>query len=372
MNSNNILIINIKIFVILFIMSITMTYYSPYNYIVAVASISILFMSSIQNKFNLKSILLILFIFILLFYDGIRVFTSIHEYEIERIVIFYLSFCVFIFTLIFFKNNSNFKIISKAIEIILWIHLIIWFIQFLGLYAFNYQLDILQLITEKASRAYPKIISGITLHRPTGLSNEPGGYAIDTVVLLYASYIIRGKLTRLHILTVLSYFLSLTLFGMIFGFFLILLHITKGIKKIKSYHIFIFIFILIPVFVLFSLYIGFRLEDGNNGSLLMKLQPIMWLYEQDIYRILLGSGFGINDFGGLVADTSIYFNLFFTFGVFGILFYFILMFLLRKSFIHKALLSIFFLGKTKLYFMSFWFFLAMLFLTYYKKIGYKK
>jgi MFS family permease len=325
------------------------------------------------KRFLKHTILLIIFIFALLYFDGFRVMTSSFEYERDKLLVFFFGFSLFAFILSFFHNENNFEYLVKAIEIVLIIHVVLWVVQTIGLYIANYHIDYLQMLLDKESRAYPKHIAGFVLQRPTGLSNEPGGYAIDTVILLYTSYIIKGRLTKLHIWTILSYFLSFTLFGMIFGFFLIFVHIViRGIKKIKVYHIFIFSFIIVPMLILSSLYVAFRLEDGNNGSFLMKIQPIIWLYEQDIYRILLGSGFGINDFGGLIADTSIYFNLFFTFGILGILFYFILLFLLRKSFLHKALLTIFFLGKTKLYFMSLWFFLAMLFLTYYKKIGYKK
>ena len=286
----------------------------------------------------------------------------------ERIIVFYMSFIVFIFIIIYYKKDSHFNVLIKVIEIILWIHLIFWVIQFIGLYLFNYQLDILYLITEKVSRAYPKIIGGFTLHRPTGLSNEPGGYAIDTVILLFASYIVNNRLTKLHILVIISYFLSLTLFGILFGFSLLLINTLRNLNKLKLIHI----ILIIPIITLIFLYIGFRTEDGNDGSLIMKIAPIIWLFQQDIYRILVGSGLGINDFGGLIADTSIFFNLFFTFGIFGIFFYLFLIFSLRKSFIHKILLSNYFLGKTKLYFVSFWFFLAFLFLTYYKQIGYKK
>ncbi len=359
-------------FIILLILSTTLTYYSPYNYILAFISIVILMLLSLPKKIAKNSTIVAVIIFIFLYIDGFRVFSSSFEYSQERMFVLYFSFFLFFFVVNYFKKEKNFELFVKAIEFVLIFHLILWFIQFIGLYLANYHIDYLEMIVGKESRAYPKHIAGMILHRPTGLSNEPGGYAIDTVILLYASYIIKEKLTRLHILVITSYFLSLTLFGMIFGFLLVLIEMAKKIKKITATHIILFLFVLLPIFILFLLYISFRLEDGNNGSLIMKLQSIFWLFEQDIYRILLGSGFGINDFGGLIADTSIYFNLFFTFGIFGIVFYLLLIFLLRKSFLHQALLSIYFLGKTKLYFMSFWFFLAMLFLTYYKKIGYKK
>lgn len=267
-------------------------------------------------------------------------------------------FCTLYLSLGYDKHYKNY--ILKAIDYALMVNIVFFIVQFIGLYLFSYHLDYTGLLFDIPSRVTGPPIGEFALWRPSGLTFEPGTYATYLMPLLYLSYIYSGyKIRKVHLLGLSTLALSLSVFAYIF----ITLFLFSGFVKKKNFfslkNFFIVSFFSLPFYYFYNEYLSWRfMGQREDVSLSEKFLPIEFWLNQDVWRQFFGSGFGVNDSLLLVRDTSLAFNLIFTFGFFGFLLICFLFFI-SKGKAKKVLLAGFLLSKMPLFAPIFWMFLSL-------------
>ncbi|HFK7527666.1 TPA: O49 family O-antigen polymerase, partial [Escherichia coli] len=192
----------------------------------------------------------------------------------------------FYMSVVFFSYKFNFSDLSKAINIVLLISIILFFIQFLSYYLFNYRID------------YSLATGGIgtrndygSLYRASGIFNEPAEYSSAITVLVVSSYLINRKLSLLNIIALISTMLSFSFVGIIQSFFVIYIVLFRNLCR-KPVYIFLIIGIVILVWIsFFDLFID-RYEafiNGSDGSNNTKLDTLNFFLTHTEY-LLGGAG----------------------------------------------------------------------------------
>lgn len=344
-----------KVLSILLVFLATLTNYTPFIPIIFLLTV-IIFIKKIS--FKVSELLIYLSLLVAALVDFMRVATSsFQDIEYNHIIALWFSITFFFLLLTIYKKEYNRDIFNYAVKVALVIHVSFWIIQVFSLYAFSYHIDPILLFKGYEQRIWGPELFGITIYRASGFANEPSGYAIGIAPLIYLYNIYQKKITKLISLSLLTMILTFSPLSWILVFgFLGFVFIQKDNFSVKK--LFKTLIILSPLLYLIIEYIMWRFGDGEDASLDVRTRAIDWLFSQNEVRQLFGSGFGINDYGGLIADSTLYFNLFFTYGIFSTIFFFFPLFLTKWDLKKASYIYILFLAKYHFYFIILWFLFA--------------
>ncbi|ENK3380149.1 hypothetical protein AB2M59_003513 [Escherichia albertii] len=186
----------------------------------------------------------------------------------------------FYMSVVFFSRRFNFFDLSKAIELILIVNVVLFFIQFVSFYVFGYRID------------YSLVTGGIgsrndygSLYRASGIFNEPAEYSSAITVLVVSKFLINRKLSSWNIVALASTMLSFSFVGIIQSFFVIYIVLFRKIHKKPIYLFLIVIIIFFAWFAFFDLFID-RYEtfmDGSDGSNNTKLDTFNFFLSHTEY-----------------------------------------------------------------------------------------
>lgn len=287
---------------------------------------------------------------------GVSIHTQAFDAPYFRSALIGIIFCGFIWSLCA-GNRKLTSLMIKAIRFALFVNVTFFFLQLILLYAAGFHLDLVRLVTGIESRIEgPPLSFGFKLWRPSGLTFEPGTYVTYMAPLLFLTHLSRGKIDRLQIATLVSFILSLSVFGIIFVAIYMFVVSWSIFRKSKIAILVLSLFV-VAVSALIYQYISWRFFSGRvDVSLQTKLHAVQfWLSSTD-QRKVLGSFFSYNDCGCLVRDSSLAFNLLFTLGIFGLLF--ISSWLaFAKGWKTKCFVGAILLSKIPIFSPIFWFFL---------------
>lgn len=289
----------------------------------------------------------------------------------------YLKKMIFIFTLVLFIilfYSQRKELLLKSINAVLTILVGLWLMQFVVYYTTGEYIDLLKPITGVEQRYQMYFgsdgtgISGGPI-RPTSVFNEPGTYSMAVLPLLILSYISKRRLTKLHLLTLFSFFASLSLFAIIsatlFTFVVMLSKFNFKFTKKNVFFIFVFILIIILLVIGLDNYLTMR-SRGSEGKIVGAAQRMYILdywFSLDSFQILLGQGFGQTKFPNYVVnDSGLAFKLLYEYGIMSapmFLFLFYISWGLPAFF-----LFIIFLTKTTYVTYLFWFYFAALYIIH--------
>lgn len=280
---------------------------------------------------------------------------------LPEVISLYFSLITFFIMYLLYKKNKD--ILLKSIDIILFISTSFFFFQLLMYKIFGTYLDPIGLISGIPARNYFES-GGMSFLRVTGLTVEPGTYGTYSMVLLYSSYLLKPQIRKLHLYVMLSMILTFSVFSLIFVIGYVSVVFKERIRKHPYGSLFIFSLLLFILYVSFNDYIIYRFfSDNEDGSLRTKLYAFYFLYDADLNRILSGSGFSHNDCYCLIADTTMFFSIFYNFGIAAIIIFILFFYSIRKN-LNAIILSIFFfLSKMLLFFPLFWIFILSIYIT---------
>lgn len=250
--------------------------------------------------------------------------------------------------------------LQTGIDFALALNVLFLLIQALLLYLKGIKIDPTGSLLGIPARMDGPPLWGITLWRPSGFTFEPGTYATYVMPLLYFSYYLRGGASWLHWLSVLSLLATFSVFAIVFALIFLVVIFAKQLSKHRKLAIIFAVLMIVTILPAINEYVQWRFFSGRQDvSLLTKLVPLEFWIEQPFLRQLLGSGFGVNDCGCLVRDTSLLFNILFTFGVFGMTFVLLFVWKLRSSFLLLVFAAGFFISKMPMFSPLFWVCLAI-------------
>jgi hypothetical protein len=239
--------------------------------------------------------------------------------------------------LFFFIFKDNVDLLKKCIRYMLIFCVVAWLLQFVVSYATGTFLDYLDMLGLRKQRGEGYIFKhlhlGFQIWRPTGPFNEPGSYATVAFQLLVLDFFSRKMvLTKLHKLTLVTLFLSLSAFSMLLATFFLAIYFISRNKNLKTY-ILIALFTVIIIVALFF-YVQYRFV-GNEASSGLEFRTVLlaqWL-TQDAMVYLFGNSFEVvniftaatGDYDVFVEDLTYLFYLLYHLGVVFLLIYLIFM-----------------------------------------------
>ena len=332
-----------------------------------------------KNPFPIKDKTLYLIVFAIFIYLFLSVinFTLYETVSLRQMEKFIqklaFSIVLFIFIVLFYKGRE--ELLFKSIEYALWIIVLLWVMQLVVFYATGEYIDLLKPFAgeHRPQRYQAYFIQSslpIEIIRPTSIYIEPGTYAVNTLPLLILSYLHRNKTTFLHVLVLITYFASLSLFGIIIAtLFIVVTFIYQFELKINKKNILIFLlFILIFLGIQEYLYFRFITEE-NTGALGVRESAIGYWLALGSKDIILGLGNGNMVFtqSAIIDDSGFIFKLFFEYGFFSLL---LLSFMAYISW-GIALLFLGIILITKIHYLVYtvWFYFAALYLLKEKRLN---
>jgi len=285
---------------------IGLTWYVSINRNIVVFLPMFLLLFYLRNPFPIqkKYIYTVLTLVTIFLFWGLINITLYEKYDIARVDRFLKisAFGCIIITFIFLFYAKRRELLVKSIEYALWVMALLWLMQFLVYYTTGEYIDLLEPLVgaDRAQRYQAYWIRNalpIDPIRPTSIFIEPGTYAVNTLPLLALSYIVRQRITRLHILVLFSYFASISLFAILIGTLFILFtqlstfkfELTK--KNVFLFLLFSFLFALVTQY----LYFRFVIQGGTDQVAYRESIMGYWL-AQDSLGFILGNG---------VAQTSV-------------------------------------------------------------------
>lgn len=282
-----------------------------------------------------------------------------------------LSIFIFIFILLFYHRREN--ILFRSIDYALSIIVGLWLMQLVMYYITGDYIDLLQPVAgeDRPQRYQAYFIESalsLDLIRPTSIYIEPGTYAVNTLPLLILSYLHHDRITKLHTLVLITYFASLSLFGIIIAAaFIIVVQLHKFKFKLDKRNI---LFLLLSIIIIVGIqeYLYFRfIEQGNIDAVGMRENALAYWLALDEKSLIFGSGNGNMIFSksAIVDDTSFIFKLVFEYGIFSIPLFAFIFFISWGV----PILFLFIILVTKLHYLIYivWFYLAALHLHKQKK-----
>tara|TARA_Y100000768_G_scaffold356464_1_gene310847 strand:- start:23 stop:1156 length:1134 start_codon:yes stop_codon:yes gene_type:complete len=188
--------------------------------------------------------------------------------------------------------------LEKTVRFFLLINIIFFYIQLFGYYVFQIKIDYLIGITGEAQRMFGGAFNVPffnTFIRPTGLYQEPGTYAtfLAPLIALFGRYSHKNQNKYIFIFSVLSLFLSFSIFGIIFGS-LIVLNSDKVRFSLKIVLGFVLSLIAYPYlryrFIILrgvdtSTGIDFRANQINETIMLFKENIGSWFFGTNLISV---------------------------------------------------------------------------------------
>lgn len=270
---------------------------------------------------------------------------------------------IFVVGFIFLFYDKQQALLFKSINTALILFVSAWYIQLFAYYATGYYIDFLEPITGEAQRYQAYFTTSSLFIRPTSLFNEPGTYAMATLPYLVLSYLENRKLTRLHYFTLVSYFLSLSLFAIVVAaLFVIIVMLYKTLTDSsvnKGKMITIFLIVSSIMLIGIKTYNDYRFNSAVNlRQVELRTNLIAsWLAEDEI-SLLFGNGFDINEKTADATDASLYFRIIYDYGVLSLPI-FILCFYMAWG-LPLFFTLVIFLTKISYFHYLFWYYMAAL------------
>jgi hypothetical protein len=339
-----------------------------FNYNILVIAIS--FLMIIRINYISKKPISIIYISIGFLFAIILMFTvniTVSDIDQEKLSAFikkiFFGYLIFIVTILYYYNKI--ALLMKSVELVLFIFLITWIIQFLVYYTTGYYIDYLEMMTGVNQRYAESYLMKIGIIRPSGLLAEPGTYAMTILPLLILDYLYKKQLTLFHKITIFSMYATLSIFAIVTAsLFLFFVFIQNFKIKITFRNIIYFIIALIIIYFLFlgvEHYLSLRLVTNGNGGISQRENIIQYWLSSDAFNILYGQGYVQSKFlDYVISDSGLWFKFLFEYGLFSIPI-FILMAYVASGF---NLFFLFIVLITKLSYLTylFWFFLAALYI----------
>ena len=352
---------------IAFIFGLTWNVSINYNIVVFAPMLILIIMDPSRFSYLRKEYLFVIFTFLLLFLLWAVLNIVLHDnydpLEVDRFVkVFILGLIIMVFTFLFYGEDK--KLLLTSIDYALWAMVLLWWMQLIAFYTTGEYIDLLQLagsVREQRYQAYwVKSAFPIDLIRPTSIFIEPGTYAVNTFPLLVLSYLQHNRMTKLHILIILSYFGTMSLFAIIIGvLFIVLSQLAQFKFKLSIKNIF-FILLLLLMFFGVEQYLIFRfVEEGGTDQVGYRETIISYWFSLSGEEILMGVGAAQSIFAkSMVEDASFIFKLIFDYGVFSLPYIIVMAYLSRGI----ALLFFFIILLSKVHYQIYimWFYAAAL------------
>ncbi len=311
--------------------------------------------------------LTLFFLIMNIFHEHIS-YQKLHDSYIFKII--YINYIV-ILLLLFYSDKID--LLQKSINFALFVCIIVFYFQTIVYYTTGTYIDFLEPITGVSQR-YQMYFSAADLIRPTSLFNEPGSYAAGTLPLLILSYLTEKKLTKLHIFTLLSYYLSFSFFAIIeatlFIFTVVMLKYDFKLSLKNISIIFLLFSMLSIVTIGLNDYIKLRTDPSKKqvAGISQRSHILKYWLSLDSKNILWGQGFAQTKFKSYVTeDNGLAFKLIFEYGITSFPMFAFIFFISWG----QALFFTFILLLTKLTYLTydFWFYLVSLYLLkpYFRK-----
>ncbi|WP_456323237.1 hypothetical protein [Hydrogenimonas sp.] len=345
-----------------FIISLTWHVSYPSNVLVF-GLMTLIFLFYMKNPFPLydKTInLLLCTILVIIFFLLINM-TMYEDFSYLKInsYIKKMSFAIIIFTFVLFFYKDQVKLLIKSIEYALFFIVSLWYMQLIMYYVSGHYIDLLEPLIGQPQRYQAYFMSSVDfIIRPTSLFTEPGTYAVNTFPLLSIIYIYYRKITKIQILTLISYFASFSLFAIIIATLYIIVIEFSSFKFELSKKNVIMFFLLAIVLMGLERYLYFRFVlEHNVGAVGLREHIINYWLSLDSKGILLGQGNAQTRFlNYTVDDTSFLFKLIYEYGIFSIPFFIMLVYFYWGM--PLVFLLIMFITKLTYLLYVFWFYLA--------------
>ncbi|WP_143595765.1 hypothetical protein [Tamilnaduibacter salinus] len=97
-------------------------------------------------------------------------------------------------------------------------HVTFWIIQLITKYALDYHIDPIEYFVGYKQRIWGPEIFGINIYRMAGLANEPSGYAITVMPLIYLVYLANGKIGKLILVSLVTVVLTFSPLAFVLAF----------------------------------------------------------------------------------------------------------------------------------------------------------
>ena len=286
----------------------------------------LLFYSSHLSTVPKETIVIVFFAAFIYLFLAIINLTMYESFNFSYLQIFNKKFMhiliIFTFVLLFFYKKVD--VLFKGIEYALIFIVTVWIIQLVVYHTTGEYIDLLEPLSGRPQRYQAYFIQSelpFEIIRPTSIYIEPGTYAVNTLPLLILDYLKKNRLTKLHTVTVITYFLSLSLFGIIVAtLFLIIAGIHQFEFKINKKNI-LFIIAMIVIIIGIQEYLFFRfVHEENTGALSIRDNAIGYWQNLSEEDILLGQGNGNTIFEkrAILEDSGFLFKLIFEYGIFAL------------------------------------------------------
>ncbi|MDB6367013.1 hypothetical protein PH242_04795 [Photorhabdus bodei] len=258
--------------------------------------------------------------------------------------------------------TSNLIETKKILLYALIFQLILFYIQYFSYYAIGFNLNITEIIFDKASNNILGINNN-TYYRASALTLEPGTYANYLFLTYITCKILEMDNKPITILTTLSLIMTFSVFGFLFSLAIVFNEFLKSNKKV-FYLIFL---VLIAFYLIYHLkiddYLFSRFIQRQDGSLNIKIIAIEHYINSDIITKLMGSGLG-NTNGLLIRDSTLLFNYIYTSGLIGLIIIIIILGLTKKK--HLLLILTLFISKIDYTYVLYWLFLVSVVAQYFQ------
>jgi hypothetical protein len=197
---------------------------SPLISILSLLILSLFLVKDFRVQINTSNFIFLFYLLIILFS-----FLSLLYFGDSIVISKFLGFLIILLSCLTANILYKFYKIFDILRIYLTIHVFFFILQFLAYYLLRVHLDFLNPITGEEQRVFggnfelPYIS---TFMRPSGLFNEPGTYVtyIAPAVVLFGrwSNLFTKFDLKLYVLSFITLFLSFSVFGIIFGLFILL------------------------------------------------------------------------------------------------------------------------------------------------------
>lgn len=258
----------------------------------------------------------ILYLVQIFFFKNISVESLKSSYNL---LISLLSLSFSIILLIRLLKNDDLKIFFfKAVELVIWFHVLFFFIQFIVVYVTGYYIDAVYYFSGQESRYLSYVKVGlIGMYRPTGFLVEPSTYFGVVFCLYMGLKSSKYKLSKkIEVLTLISFILTFSSVAyVVLALYLILRFNNLGL--VNNLLIFLFLSVMFAIFhediaphfdkIVNSSQIRFALIDYllNRDTELFVFGPSMFGIEQRLYDLASGNISSANHYNRVASINDV-------------------------------------------------------------------